>query len=91
MGDNKGKGKRPGPPQRENWSLVLCLEAFISLLQVGILGELAGEGFSTVFLICPGVPFQGVFGHCSGTWCHPPGFADFSGPGAETQRPRCYL
>ena len=34
---------------------VLCLEAFISLLQVGILGEVSGKGFSRIFISFPGV------------------------------------
>ena len=34
---------------------LLCLEAFISLLQAGILGE----GFSRIFINSPGVSFQG--------------------------------
>ena len=43
---------------RENEFWVLCLEAFLSFLQAGILGEVPGEAFSRIFVSSPGVPFQ---------------------------------
>ena len=65
--------------------------AALSFLQVGILGEVSGEGFteySSVFQVCPyrilvatdwSVTGQGVFSHCTWFWLHPPGFAAFLG------------
>ena len=48
------EGKGNGAP----W--VLCLEAFLFFLQVGILGEGLGmSGFSKIFIISSGVPFCG--------------------------------
>ena len=38
-------------------SWVLCLEAFVSPLQVGILGEVSGEGFSRIFISFTGMLF----------------------------------
>ena len=55
--------------------------AALSFLQVGISGEVSGEGFteySSVFQVCPfrvlvstdwSVTGQGVFSHCSWFWC----------------------
>ena len=46
------RGWHRSAPQRESSSWVSCLEAFLSLLQVGIQGEVPGEGFreySSVF------------------------------------------
>ena len=39
--------------------LTPCLEAFLSSLQVGILGEVSGEDLSRIFISFPGVIFQG--------------------------------
>ena len=41
-------------PEGKSRHLVLCLEAFISFLQVGTLGE----GFSGIFISSPDVLFQ---------------------------------
>ena len=49
-----------GEPLCACW--VLCLEAFISLLQAGILGNLgdvSGEGFSRIVICSPDAPFWG--------------------------------
>ena len=55
-----GKGNGTGCfPEGVNRGWVLCLEAFFSLLQAGILGEVSGEGFSRIFISSPGVSFQG--------------------------------
>ena len=59
--------------QMESALWVLCPEAFISLLQAGILGEVSGKGFQ----LCPfrvmvfidwSVTRQGVISHCSWSW-----------------------
>ena len=57
--EEEGKGMAQAAPQREGGSWVHCLRAFISLLQVGILGEVSGEGFNRIFISFPGVLFQG--------------------------------
>ena len=67
--------------QREGSCRVLCLEAFISLLQAGILGGgVLGEGSvdcASVLQVCSSrvmaftdwsVPGQGVSSHCSWFW-----------------------
>ena len=41
------------------WPGSFVLRVFISLLQVGILGEVSGEDFSRTFISSPGVPSQG--------------------------------
>ena len=40
-------------------ALVICSEGFISLLQVGFLGEASGEDLNRIFISFPGVSFQG--------------------------------
>ena len=56
--ERKGNGTGSSP-EGEPVHWVLCLEAFISLLQVEVLGEVSGEGFSRMFINFPGVLFQG--------------------------------
>ena len=54
-GEGEGKGNGMG----EHACGLLCLEACISLLQTGILGQVSLEGFSRTVISSPGVPFQG--------------------------------
>ena len=56
VGGEAGKGNGIGLLPRGG---ALCLEAFFSLLQVGLLGEVSGEGFSRICISFPGVLFQG--------------------------------
>ena len=46
-------------PEGECTLWVLPLEVFLSLLHMGVLGEVSGESFSRLFISFPGVPFQG--------------------------------
>ena len=56
----EGQGSGAGrSPKGECMPWVLCLEAFIPFLQVGILGEVSGVGFSRICISSPGVPSQG--------------------------------
>ena len=94
-------GRREGRSGGREWrQLFPCLEAFISVLKAGILGE----GFSRISISSPGVPFQGrglhwlvhavAESHQSLQWvlASPICFCCFSGPAAERQlRPRFYL
>ena len=89
----RGGNGRDCSPEEEcgcmHW--VLCLEAFCSLLQAGILGEASGEvsaEYSSVFQVGPfrvmvstdwSVTGQGVISHSSWSRHHPPGFAAFLG------------
>ena len=60
MGDKEGEGKGMGCSPEGEPCWVLCLEAFILLLQAGILGEASGdECFSRTFISSPGAPFWG--------------------------------
>ena len=47
---------------------VLCLEAFISFSQAGVLGEISGEDFNRIFISCPGVPYLGSWSPLIGQW-----------------------
>ena len=58
-GGKNGKGMAPAAPQRDSTCWVLCLEGSLSLLQVGILGEVSGKGCSRIFISSPGVLSQG--------------------------------
>ena len=101
----EGKGNGEGCSQEgEFMCWVLCFEAFISFLQMRILGEVSRERFSRIFISSQGLPFQGHDLHWLVTdkagdlqsfqlvLASPTWFCCFSGPGAETQqRPRCYL
>ena len=54
------KGNVPGcSPEGEGAPWVLCLEAFISFLQAGILGDVSRAVFSRIFISSLGVSFQG--------------------------------
>ena len=80
-------------PRKRDMCWVLCLEAFISFLRVGISVEVAGEGFSRTFISFPYVPFLGhglhrlIDGSVTGQGVlviaigsgNPPGFAAFLG------------
>ena len=81
-------------PQRESTQVSTgpCVEAFLSFLQAGTLGEVWGQGFSAEYSSTLQVyPFwamvssdwsvagQGVFSHYSQSWSCPPGFAAFLG------------
>ena len=57
VGEIKGKGMEQAAPQRGSLSWVLCVEAFIFLLQEGILGK----GFGRILISSPGVNLQGHF------------------------------
>ena len=61
VGEEEGKGSGVGcsPEGESSTGVVLCLQAFSSLLQAGILGEVSGEGFSSIFISSQGLPFQG--------------------------------
>ena len=60
---------RAAPQGEKQAASVCCLEAFISLLQAGILGEVSGEDFSKIFISSPGAPFQGHGLHpLTGQW-----------------------
>ena len=49
----------PAASQKENTpQLGPLLESFVSLLQVGILGEVSGKGRSRIFISSPGVHFH---------------------------------
>ena len=54
----KGKGTGSCSPEGEHICWDLYLEAFISFLKAGILGEASGKGFSRIFISSPGVPYQ---------------------------------
>ena len=57
--EEEGTGNGAGcSPDGDHACHILCLKAFISLLQAGILREAAGEGFSRIFISSPGVPFR---------------------------------
>ena len=75
---------------------VLCLEAFICLLQVGLLGEVSGEGFSRMLIGSAGVPIGQRQARESLVIVVGSDFAHLVlllfAPGAETRRrPRCHL
>ena len=58
MGKDIEGGKEKGmvgssPGEYACW--VLCPEAFVPLLQAGILGSILGEGFSRIFISFPSV------------------------------------
>ena len=96
----KGKGMVQVAPQRESMGWIFCLEAFLSLLQAGTLGEVSGKDFSRILI--------SSLGALSGSWSpligqrqgraslviavDPTWFCCFSGPGAEIQLgPRGFL
>ena len=57
VGKEEGNGNGLGcSPERKLTGWVLCPEAFFSLLQAEILGEVSGEGFRRIF-----ISFLGVF------------------------------
>ena len=100
----KWREAEEGEGKHTDW--VLYLEAFLSLLQVGILGRSQGRvstEYSSVFQVCPfrgmvstdwSVPGQGIISHCSWSWCHTPGFAAFLGLELKYEiqlSPGCYL
>ena len=87
-GERNGVGSSP---EGEYTHWVLSLEAFISLLQAGILGRSWGRvsaEYSSVFQVWSfrvmvstdwSEPGQEVISHYSWCWCSPPGFAAFLG------------
>ena len=48
--EEEGEGNGWGMLPKGSTSCVLCLEAFISLLQAGLSGEASGEGFGRIFI-----------------------------------------
>ena len=74
-GKEEGKGNGVGCSPEKHTPWVLRLEACLSLVKAGVLGQVSGEGFSRVYTISPGVAFQGhglllLVSDGAGDFCH---------------------